>query len=105
MKKSKVLNISSSTALSYTAFLPVLCYVFAYARTFDEAHAVPFREDNVVDIRKDVQYENFIPTASGITLDLYMSMALSGINCDDLLPLVEMLKNRDSLTERKHYVN
>lgn len=50
MKKSNFINIASSTSLSFNAFLPVLCSIFSYARTFNESYAVSFCEDMVVGI-------------------------------------------------------
>lgn len=60
IKNRKVLNIASSPVLSCSAFLPILCMVFNYARTFDKASRVPLREDRVVQICRNLESANAI---------------------------------------------
>lgn len=98
MQHAKSLKIASSRVLSCIAFLLVLHSVSAYARNFNEAYAVPFREVVVVDIRRDLGSTNFIPTSSASTYDRYIHVARLCFGCEDFQHFVENLNNMDPLT-------
>lgn len=69
VKKRQLLNISFSTALPCTQFLPILHYVVAYARPFKEYYSVPFKYVIILGFRKDLEFANFIRSASASTYD------------------------------------
>lgn len=54
-----------------------------------------------MDIRRDFQPADLIPTASVSTDDRYIRVARLFIGSDDLLPFVEILNNRELLTGNK----
>lgn len=63
-KSSNLLNIDYSAVLPSTDFRPIFHSVVTYSGKLNWTHSVPFWEAKFVEIRKDLEYSNYIPFAS-----------------------------------------
>lgn len=84
--------------LPCTKPLQILRYSISYARTLNDEYLMPFSYDMVVDIRKNLESENFIPSASHSIYDRYVSVTRLLLDKEHLIPIVELLNKREPLT-------
>lgn len=81
MNNSKLLNNASAKPLPYISFLDNLPAVIAYCRTFDECYEVPFHEERLMDIRRDMRFVIFIPGVRNMTYNRYLCVAVLCLFC------------------------
>lgn len=62
---------------------------------------MPFRETTIVEIRKDMESANFIPSASPSTYDRHIRVIRLCLGYEKVLPFVEQLNRRNPLTGNK----
>lgn len=87
-KNSRLLNASSTKAISCVDFMESFEAVISCARTFDESYTVPFQKARLYDVGMDMKAAKFIPGSSPTVYRRYIRLPRMYLRHPGLLPLI-----------------